>query len=120
MDTRSRDEKTTIGRDGPPAAAGRGRSVITCILLVFALGLLLDGIAGERGWIANRRDRRQIEEAEQALAAKRLENAALRDLMHRLQQRDPATIEELARTELGFIRPGEKVFIVRDVAKPAR
>ena len=33
----------------------------------------------------------------------------------RLLREDPATIEEIARRELGLIRPGEKLFILKDV-----
>ncbi len=120
MGRRVRDEKTTFGHGGASAASSRSRSVVTVLLLFAALALVLDGIAGERGWLANRRDSRQLEQAEMALGAKRLENADMRDLMHRLQKQDPATIEDLARQELGYIRPGEKVFIIRDVPKPTR
>jgi len=120
MGSKVRDEKTTAGRGGAPAASSRRRSIATYVLLFVALALVLDGIAGERGWFANRRDRDQIDQAEQALAAKRQENADLLDLAHRLQNEDPATIEDLARREFGYIRPGETVFIIRDVPKPAK
>jgi cell division protein FtsB len=49
----------------------------------------------------------------------RAENARLREVARRLRE-DPSAIEEIARRELGLIRPGERVFIVKDVppAKP--
>jgi cell division protein FtsB len=120
MDRQIRDDNTTPGRGGKPVVPSRRRSVMTFILLLVALALVLDGIAGDGGWIANRHDNRQLEQIELGLAAKRLENAGLRELVHRLQNQDPATIEDLARKELGFIRPGEKVFIIRDVPKLTR
>lgn len=120
MGSKVRDEKTTAGRGGPPAVSSRRRSIATYVLLFVALALVLDGIAGERGWFANRRDREQLDQAERALAAKRQENADLRDLARRLADRDPATIEELARRELGYIRPGETVFVLRDAPKPTK
>jgi cell division protein FtsB len=120
MGSRQRDEKTTAGHGGIPVASSRRRSLVTYGLLFLALAMVLDGVAGERGWFANRRDRQQLEQAEMELNAKRQENADLRDLVHRLQVQDPATIEELARRELGFIRPGEKVFIIHDVPRPAK
>lgn len=120
MGTQVRDEKTTAGHGGTPAASSRGRSIATYVFLFVALALVLDGIAGDRGWFANRRDRAQLDQAESALAAKRQENAELRDLAHRLRTQDPATIEELARRELGYIHPGETVFIIRDVPKPSK
>ena len=47
------------------------------------------------------------------------ENAKLRETARRLKD-DPSAIEEIARRELGLIKPGERVFIVKDVppAKP--
>lgn len=120
MGSNVRDEKTTAGHGGIPAASSRGRSIATYLLLFVALALVLDGVAGERGWFANRRDSRQLEQEELALAAKRQENAELRDLARRLLEKDPATIEEFARRELGYIRPGETVFIVRDAPKPTK
>lgn len=54
-----------------------------------------------------------------AIARQRAENARLRDVVRRLRE-DPTAIEEIARRELGLIKPGERVFIVKDVppAKP--
>jgi cell division protein FtsB len=115
-----RDEKSTGGPDVESVRPARRRPVMTFVLLFFALALVLDAVAGERGWIANRRDRRQLERAVQDLAAKRRENADLTDLRNRLQKQDPATIEDIARREFGFIRPGEKVFTIRDVPKATK
>jgi cell division protein FtsB len=42
------------------------------------------------------------------------ENDRLRDQIRRLTS-DPETIESVAREELGLIRPGELVFVVKDV-----
>ena len=47
----------------------------------------------------------------------RAENAGLRLQAQRLRE-DPSAIEELARQELGLIKPGERLFIVKDVAPP--
>ena len=54
-----------------------------------------------------------------AIAHERAENAHLADLARRLRE-DPDAIEEIARRELGLIKPGEKVFIVKDVAPPTK
>jgi cell division protein FtsB len=45
------------------------------------------------------------------------ENAGLREQIRRLEH-DPVTIEALARRELGYIRPGEILVVVRGL-KPA-
>ena len=47
----------------------------------------------------------------------RIDNARLRDEARRLRE-EPAAIEEVARRELGLIRPGETVFIIKDVPRP--
>ena len=56
-----------------------------------------------------------------SLARSRSENARLREQARELRE-DPAAIEEIARRELGLIRPGEKLFIIKDVhpADPGR
>ena len=41
---------------------------------------------------------------------------SLRDMARRLRE-DPAAIEEQARRELGLIKPGEVLFIVKDLDK---
>ena len=64
-----------------------------------------------------RRARKQYDAVAAAIAKQRAENDRLREEIRRLED-DPATIEELARRELGLIRPGEKVFIVKDLETP--
>ncbi len=115
MDPRNRDDRTKLGTDGKAVVSNRRSSAVMAVLLFLALGLVVDGIAGERGWLANRRGKQQLEQAQRELDAVRWQNQALRDLAKRLKSGDPATIEELARRERGFIRPGEKLFIVKDV-----
>ncbi len=119
MDKRKRDDEPAAGREGRGVATERRRPVVMFVLLFAALVLVLDGVAGERGWLANRRLRLQVEQEEQQLSERRRENAELLERA-RLMREDPATIEGLAREELGYIRPGEKVFIVRDVQKPTK
>jgi cell division protein FtsB len=87
-------------------------------LLNYALGfvcivLVVDALVGDKGLLDTIRARRQYASLSADLARKREENARLRDRIRRLND-DPATIESLAREELGLIRAGEVVFIVRD------
>jgi len=89
-------------------------------LLVFAASVIvLDGFFGERGLVAMLRARHEYDELAASIAQQRGENARLREEVRRLKE-DPSAIEEIARRELGLIRPGEKVFIVRDVPPPAK
>ncbi len=89
------------------------------LLLFVASVIVVDGLVGERGLLAMMRARREGDQLAAAIAQQRAENARLRDEARRLRE-DPTAIEEIARRELGLIRPGERVFIVRDVppAKP--
>lgn len=80
--------------------------IVTCVLVV-------DAIFGEKGLIAMVQARHQYRTLEQSLARSRSENAQLRDQARRLRE-DPAAIEEIARRELGLIKPGERLFIIRD------
>jgi len=58
--------------------------------------------------------RQQYQSLETSLARARVENAQLREQARQLRE-DPQAVEEIARRELGLIRPGEKLFIIKDV-----
>lgn len=88
-------------------------------LLNYGLGfvtivLVVDALVGDRGLLDTMRARRQHAEISAALAQKRQENGRLRDDIRRYRE-DPSAIEALAREELGLMREGEVLFIVRDV-----
>ena len=101
-----------------PKPLGRGRRFLPLLLLFVAALIVADGLVGERGLLAMLRARHEYDELAATIARQRAENARLRDEARRLRE-DPAAIEEIARRELGLIRPGEKVFIVKDVGPPA-
>jgi cell division protein FtsB len=89
------------------------------MLLVFVtLVLVINALVGERGLTETLRARKQHQELVSAIDRLKTENARLRDEARRLRS-DPATIEALARQELGLIKPGEMLFIVKD-ARPAQ
>jgi cell division protein FtsB len=84
------------------------------VLLVFVtLVLIINALVGERGLTETLRARKKHQELVTAIDRLRAENARLRDEARRLRS-DPATIEALARQELGLIKPGEMLFIVKD------
>ncbi len=87
------------------------------LLLVFAGAIVLDAMVGERGLLATLRARREHSELQATIARQRAENARLAEHARRLRE-DPGTIEEVARRELGLMKPGEKVFIIKDVRPP--
>jgi len=96
---------------------GRNRRLVRLSLLFFALLIVVDALVGDRGLLAMLDARRQHGELAATIARQRAENARLREQARRLRE-DPSAIEELARRDLGLIRPGEKVFIVKDLASP--
>lgn len=79
--------------------------------------LVIDALVGDKGLLAMLHARQTYRSLEQSLADVRTENAVLREEARRLRE-DPSAIEELARQELGLIKPGEKLFIVKDVVTP--
>ena len=95
----------------------RGKRIGRLLIGFFAVAVIVDAVVGDRGLLAMLRAREQYQAATDALDRQRAENARLRERIERLKN-DPAAIEELARGELGLMRPGEKVFIVKDL-KPS-
>ena len=113
-------------RSAPPeitAAARRRRlRLVHVALVLIGCVIFIDALVGDQGVLATMQARRDYEQLAGRLHEARLENARLRELSERLRD-DPATIEELARRELGLVFPGEKLFIVRNVrpaGEPAR
>ena len=85
------------------------------MLLIFVtLVLIVDALIGDKGLTESMNARHQYQELHASLDRLRQENATLREDMRRLNE-DPATIESLARQELGLIKPGEIVFILKDM-----
>lgn len=97
---------------------GRGRRLVHGLLLLVAAVIIADTLVGDRGLVAMMRARKEYDELAVSVSNAKAENARLREEARRLRE-DPKAIEEIARRELGLIRPGEKVFIVRDVPPPS-
>ena len=95
----------------------RKRRTVQLLLILVASVIILDGLVGDRGLLAMLRTRQEYDDLAAQIARTRTENARLREHARRLRE-DPAAIEEIARRELGLIRPGEKVFIVKDMPSP--
>ena len=92
----------------------RHRRTVQYVLLAIGSVLVVDALVGEKGLIAMVQARREQRRLEQSLSSAREENARLREEA-RLLREDPQTIEDLARRELGLIKPGEQLFILKDV-----
>jgi len=111
------DSKPALRRASPPKRTAQAKRVGRFLVLFVAAILIVDGVVGERGLVAMLRARRQYDELSASISRLRAENARLREEARRLRD-DPSAIEELARRELGLIRPGEKVFIIKDLKAP--
>ena len=87
------------------------------LIVIVGCVLMIDALVGDKGLLAMIEARDRYRELELSLQDARSENTRLREDARRLRE-DPSAIEEIARRELGLIKPGEKLFIIRD-APPA-
>ncbi len=101
-------------KNAPRKPSSTGRTVGRWAVLIIIGMIVLDALVGDRGLMATLRARREYHELADTIANQRMENTRLADQARRLRD-DPKAIEEVARRELGLIRPGEKVFILKDV-----
>jgi cell division protein FtsB len=94
------------------------RRTIHVLLIFVTVVLVVDALVGDKGLVQTIRARRQHREVAASLEDLRRRNTALRENIRRLRE-DPAAIEALAREELGLLRPGELLFIIKDVGGPS-
>jgi len=91
--------------------------------LIFAICVLaLNALIGERGLAETLRVRAQVRAITLEVNRLRHENDRLAEYADRLA-RDPRTIEDIARRELGLMRRGEILVVLKDAAPggaPAR
>jgi len=99
--------------------SGRNRRIVQVLLALAAVVIVVDALVGDRGLLAMLRAGREYDRVASATAHQRADNARLRETARRLRE-DPSAIEEIARRDLGLIRPGEKVFIIKDIPPPQK
>jgi len=102
----------------PEEARTRNRRILAYGLFIFSLILMVNALVGENGYLATLRARRERDALVQALSKLQQENNRLADEANRLKN-DPAALEEAARRDLGLMRPGETLVVIRD-RKPDR
>ena len=102
---------------GTSTPARRGQHALQYLLVFAGCVLLVNALVGDKGLLEMMKKREEYQLLEQSLTRSRLENERLREEARRLRE-DPAAIEDLARRELGLIKPGERLFIVRDIDPP--
>ena len=84
-------------------------------LLAVGCIFFLDALVGEKGLVELVKARQDFRTLETSLLRIRNDNSRLREEA-RLLREDADTIERLARERLGLIKPGERLFILKDVA----
>jgi cell division protein FtsB len=104
---------STAARSTSSASRRRGRRAIEYGLLLIGCIVFVDALVGEKGLLETVKKRQEFRTLEQSIQRSRAENALLREEAKRLRS-DPAAIEDLARRELGLIRQGEHLFILKD------
>jgi cell division protein FtsB len=105
----------------PSLPVAHNRRIVHWLVLLISSIIVVNGLVGDRGLLAMLRARREGQALAATIARQRIENARLHEQARRLRE-DASAIEEVARRELGLIKPGEKVFIIKDVppATPAK
>ncbi len=89
----------------------RRRNWLTPVLAFAVCVLLVEALFGDSGVAGLVRARREYRELSAGLARVTEENAGLREQARRLHD-DPAMIEEIARQDLGLVRPGEILVVL--------
>jgi len=107
---RTSDASTTTST---PPRRRRGK-IVRYLIVAVGCVLIIDALVGDRGFLAMLKARQQYRTLETSLVRSREDNAQLREQARQLRE-DPLAIEDIARRELGLIRPGEKLFIIKDV-----
>jgi cell division protein FtsB len=91
--------------------------VLGTAIALIALGV--GSVFGDRGILNLLARRRQVETLRDEIDSLRKENARLSSEIAALRS-DPRAIERIAREELGFSRPDETVFLVREEGTTVR
>lgn len=108
-DRNARDDKSRA-----PHGLRKKATTLFCVIAVIAL--MVGSLFGDRGILQLLRQRERTEALARDIEQLRDQNSALAGEIASLR-RDPASIERLAREELGLARPGEAVFVLRDAPR---
>jgi cell division protein FtsB len=81
--------------------------------IIVVVGLVVGSLFGDRGLLQLVSQRERRDALAREIEQLKSDNSRLADDIRALRQ-DPAAIERIAREELGLVRPGETVFIIRE------
>jgi cell division protein FtsB len=100
-----------------PGTSRRRRRLVEGVLMVVGSVVLLDAFFGDQGLVEMLKAREEGRALAEKIAQVKGVNLRLDQEINSLLT-DPEAIEELARRELGMIKPGEKVYVLRDQETP--
>ena len=103
----------TKGTAQPRARLPRRHRGLYILGVLIVCVLAANAVIGERGLLESRKAERRHDNLLDSIESLQRENRRLNNHVKRLRE-DPTSIESIARRELGLIRPGEIVFIVKD------
>jgi cell division protein FtsB len=83
------------------------------MLVLVSIALIVHNIFGQNGYLALRRQRKELQTLEQQILQLQLENKQL-DKENRALKSDPAAIERMAREQMHLAKPGEKIYTLPD------
>ena len=104
---------TSKGTAQPRAMFPRRHRGLYILIILAVCVLAANAVIGERGLLESRKAERRHDNLLDSIKSLHRENQSLKNRAKRLLK-DSTTIESSARRELGLIRPGEIVFIVKD------
>jgi cell division protein FtsB len=102
-----------VAREERSGEIGLRRKAATLASIIALVALIVGALFGDRGLLHLIDQRHHAEALAREVEALEAENANLATEITALRS-DPRAIERLAREELGFVRPGETVFLVRE------
>ena len=85
--------------------------------IIVVVGLLVGSLFGDRGLQQLVSQRERAESLAREIEQLKADNSRLAAEIGALRA-DPSAIERLAREELGLVRPGETVFVIREEPTP--
>ena len=81
--------------------------------------MFIDALVGDQGLVALIRARKYLDRQTDQVQRLKADNALMAEQTRRLRE-DRDALEETARRDLGLMKPGEKLFIVKDLPPPPR
>ena len=83
------------------------------VLVLFCVALLVHEVFGQHGFLAMRRQQKEVEALQQKMRLLQQENLELEKQIKALRS-DPKAIERVAREQMRMARPGEIIYTLPD------